>query len=84
MIVHTPGTHDSWTQHVAGAGDERCQMCRPAAFDVVGSVTIIGLRTDVVPAHGHDRINERLGVVESILSDLIPPQPGEPGYEDPR
>lgn len=80
IALHTPGCCDQWPQHIAGAGDERCLTCHPPAFNVVGAVTIAGLRTDAVPAHVHDRVNERLGVLEQFVSDLIPPQPGEPGY----
>lgn len=57
-------------------------MCHPPTFPA-GSVMIVGLRTDSIPSHTHERLNERLGVVETILSDLIPLQPGESGYEPP-
>jgi hypothetical protein len=73
--------------HLRGEGSPNCLTCHPPAFPA-----------RLVADHGHGdlvsaddihnanikQLAERVAVVEQILSDAIPPQPGEPGHEAER
>jgi hypothetical protein len=84
ITVHGSGIEGE-PLHLRGEGSENCLTCHPRLYP------------GVLSAHGHlqiesavdldaaniKRLGERMSVVEQVLSDLIPLQPGEPGYEEP-
>jgi len=84
LTVHGSGIEGE-PLHLRGEGGPNCITCHPHAYPA-----------RLVADHGHSdlvaasdihhsnikQLDERVGVVENILSDAIPLQPYEKGYAD--